>query len=456
MQKIGIQTIGNATLIAYDNFPIISTDTWLNYHEAYFGSWSLKFKIPKEIEKDIFNCEYIFFTHGHPDHLNPHSIKKFKNKKILLPDHVGSRIYKWLKNINYNVHILKDRSWRKLSDKISVMSIADYNQDSILLLNINNKLFINSNDATIRNCRSFIKKISKQFNDVYLLSLSGYGDADMINIFTEQGERVNPSAAYKFPVGVILSERAKSLGANNVVPFSSFHRYSRSDSIWAEKYTTPLDAYEHKFDFKNLNFIKPFSYIDCISKETYNLKLKDNDESIANPEKYGDLWSDELSQDDFKKIQNYFLRLELLKNRIGFLNFKVGKKDNNFWINKDIKKGITFEVPKTSLMKAINYEIFDDLLIGNFMKTTFHGKGINSLYDVDFTPIVTKYADNGRIFTKEEYKKYLKEYRLRSEGEWLRDYFEQKTSQIFRKYVHYDSNLYKMSRKAYNVFKKFS
>ena len=61
MQKIGLQTIGNATLIAYDNFPIISTDTWLNYHEAYFGSWSLKFNIPKEIEKDIFNCEYIFF-----------------------------------------------------------------------------------------------------------------------------------------------------------------------------------------------------------------------------------------------------------------------------------------------------------------------------------------------------------------------------------------------------------
>ena len=94
------------------------------------------------------------------------------------------------------------------------------------------------------------------------------------------------------------------------------------------------------------------------------------------------------------------------------------------------------------------------MLIGNFMKTTFHGKGIHSLYDVDFTPIVTKCADNGRVFTKKEYSKYIKEYRLRSEGEWLKEYFEQKTSQLFRKYVHYDSVLYNFARKAYNQFKR--
>ena len=63
-----VATIGNATLIAYDELiPIITTDPWFGDEDhAYFGSWSLKFNIPKEIEKDIFNCEYIFFTHGHP------------------------------------------------------------------------------------------------------------------------------------------------------------------------------------------------------------------------------------------------------------------------------------------------------------------------------------------------------------------------------------------------------
>ena len=288
------------------------------------------------------------------------------------------------------------------------------------------------------------------------MSLSGYGDADMINIFLENGKKVLPSAAYKFPVGAILSARAKSLGANNVIPFSSFHKYIRTDSIWAEKYTTPLDAYEEKFDFSNLNFIKPFSYIDCINKEIYSLNLKENQFEISKPEDYEDSWAEEISSKEFEKVQNYFLRLELLKNRIGYLNFKVGKKENHFYLNKKIKNGITFEVPRSSLMKAINYEVFDDLLIGNFMKTTFHGKNLNSLYDVDFTPIVAKYADNGRIFTENQFKKYITEYRSRSEGEWLRDYFEQKTSQIFRKYVHFDSNLYKLARKTFNFLNRIT
>ena len=60
-------------------------------------------------------------------------------------------------------------------------------------------------------------------------------------------------------------------------------------------------------------------------------------------------------------------------------------------------------------MKAINYEIFDDLLIGNFMRTTFFG--LHSLYDFDFNPLLTKYADNGKAKTEEEVHRYINEYK---------------------------------------------
>ena len=37
---IGAQTIGNATLIAYDQKPILSTDPWMGGdHFAYFAHW---------------------------------------------------------------------------------------------------------------------------------------------------------------------------------------------------------------------------------------------------------------------------------------------------------------------------------------------------------------------------------------------------------------------------------
>jgi hypothetical protein len=58
-------------------------------------------------------------------------------------------------------------------------------------------------------------------------------------------------------------------------------------------------------------------------------------------------------------------------------------------------RGLTFEVPRGSLMTSVKYEIFDDLLIGNFMKVTLHGEwGPNRLYP-DFTPWVGKYGNNG-------------------------------------------------------------
>ena len=48
---IGVQTIGNATLIAHDNNPILSTDPWMGGdHFAYFGSWRLPYDIPENIK----------------------------------------------------------------------------------------------------------------------------------------------------------------------------------------------------------------------------------------------------------------------------------------------------------------------------------------------------------------------------------------------------------------------
>ena len=145
---IAAQTIGNATLIAYDGAPILSTDPWLGSDDyAYFGSWYMPYEIPANLKNDIIVSEYIFFSHGHPDHLNPDSLHQFKNNKIILGDHVGKRIFNELKKHGYKVSILKERIWTELSKNISVMSISTKIQDTILLIRINKDIFINLNDA---------------------------------------------------------------------------------------------------------------------------------------------------------------------------------------------------------------------------------------------------------------------------------------------------------------------
>ena len=128
---IGAQTIGNATIVGYDKNPILATDPWLGSdHYAYFGSWYLPYEIPEKISQDILSSKYIFFSHGHPDHLNPDSIHKFKNNTIILGDHVGKRMFNDLKSQGFNVRILKERVWNDLSKNIAVMPVSTKIQDN--------------------------------------------------------------------------------------------------------------------------------------------------------------------------------------------------------------------------------------------------------------------------------------------------------------------------------------
>ena len=54
---LGVKTIGNVTLIAYDEVPILATDPWLgDDDDAYFGNWRLSYKIPRAEKKEILEA----------------------------------------------------------------------------------------------------------------------------------------------------------------------------------------------------------------------------------------------------------------------------------------------------------------------------------------------------------------------------------------------------------------
>jgi glyoxylase-like metal-dependent hydrolase (beta-lactamase superfamily II) len=105
-----VTTTGNPTLIAYDNSPVLVTDPRIDHEEpAYFASWVLSHTITRELKHGIYQAEYVRFSHGHPDHLNPTSLERFRARKILLPDHVGLRILKDISPLDYRVSVLPDR-----------------------------------------------------------------------------------------------------------------------------------------------------------------------------------------------------------------------------------------------------------------------------------------------------------------------------------------------------------
>jgi hypothetical protein len=268
----------------------------------------------------------------------------------------------------------------------------------------------------------------------------------MINFFDEDGKRIE--FQHSTMVGRWLSQYAQRVGAKAVIPFSSFHQYQRTDSAWANKHVTPLSAYREGFNEGEIEFIEPFVWIDCSSGETVPLKPTKLQISLQPPEDFGDNWSDELELNDHIIVEYYFKHKEALREKLGFVTLVVGGKSHTIDLGGPKHKGIIFEAPRNSLITAIRHKAFDDLLIGNFMKTRLHG--IESLYSPNFNFIVAKYGDNGLAETKQEVKDYLRRYQKRSGAEWYLHQLVRGGHMMFRRYVRKDSGLYATARSLYS------
>jgi hypothetical protein len=448
--EVGFDTIGNATLIFYDKTPILATDPWLE-GDAYFGSWVLPFAIPEEQLRAIDACKYIWFSHGHPDHLNPTNLPRFKGKKILLPDHEGGRIRKALEQDGFDVTVLPDKKWVSLSERVKIMCFADYNQDAVLLVDIGGRLVFNMNDAYDCGWGRAVKKVISQYSISFMLK--GFGEADMSNFYDEEGKPIRPTPQPQ--LGKYVSRLVDGFGAKLFIPFSAAHAYQRTDSLWTNDYVAEFSDYGEGYQSSVSKILPAFIRYDCSTDTFVELNPARLPVARLSPEHFGDNWSDPLEAADFSKVDKYFRSIEHLGEYLDFVNLKVGAKDNFISLNKEkFKRGITFEVPRNSLMQAVEWEIFDDLLIGNFMKTILHGKWPETQLYPDFSPYVGKYADNGNAKTLSQLDAYFKKYKEKDPLNFLVHRMENHSKNIFRNFISSDSKLYQYSKKIYYGLKK--
>jgi hypothetical protein len=446
LRVLGVKTIGNATLIAFDGGPLLATDPWLGGSGAYFGSWGLSHEIPPQERAEILAAPYVWFSHGHPDHLSAESLDAVRRATVLLPDHVGGRIRHELEAQGFGVRVLPDRRWVDLSPRVRICCVSDYYQDAILLVDVNGRLFVDLNDAKDRGFGAFVKRTVRGHRRSYLLKLANFGDADMIHFFDEAGRPIEPNAARRRPIGSHYTAQARLYGVTHVVPFSAFHVYQRTDSAWANAHVAPLGAHAEGFDPRAADLLPAFVEIDCETDAVRELSPPEHDGRLRPPEEFGDVWSDRLERDEAARLERYFREKELLREKFGFVTFRVGGREHRIELNRELGTGITFEVPRQSLVTAIQYEVFDDLLIGNFMKTTLHG--VRSLHP-HFTPVVARFGDQARVRTRAELRAYLAEYRRRAPRAFLLHALERESERRFRSFVSQDSPLFRLAKRAY-------
>jgi hypothetical protein len=455
--ELGFETIGNATLVCHDGGPMLVTDPWLD-GPAYFGSWTRSHAIPAEQREAIGRCRWVWLSHGHPDHLSLESLEKLRDKEILLPDHHGGRIRRDLEGHGFRVRVLEDRAWVTLSPRLRVACVADVNQDAVLLVDLGGRLVADLNDAGERGWSSFVRAAIRSHPESYLLRLSGYGDADMIHYLDEDGRRLPPPAAARVPPGQTISRMVDAYGARFFVPFSSMHRYQRADSVWANEYTTGLDDYAKGFASRTCELLPAFVRVDFVRDRVDRIDPPALAIEPQPPEAFGDSWDEPLEPEDGRRIEAYFRRFEHLPEAFDFVAFRVGGRELRIeLVRRRFRRGVTFEVPRRSLVSAVDWEIFDDLLIGNFMKTTVHGDARQGALYPDFSPYVAKYGDNGAARTRRELEAYFRAYWARDPIGYLRDQLDARcvrplqagAANVMRRTLGGDSRAFRSAKEVY-------
>lgn len=407
------ETLGNASIQVCENGrPVLITDPWL-VGTCYFGSWALDHPMDERQIRQATSSEYIWISHGHPDHLHHESLDLMKpGQKVLVPDHYCDEIAVSLRERGFEVTVLPYRKWVRLSPEVEVLCIDNINQDGVLVIRAGDALLLNINDSPIAGEVRFLRSLVRRHpNDkTYLFALCAF-DADMFNFCDAQGRSiVGPPEERKPGVVWSVARKAAQLGVRNFCCSSSQHIYVRADTVWANPYRITWPDIQAYWSRPEIRLIEAFVTVDLATGEiTRNHPSQTSDESRITDRCGEDDWSETLAEEEWARVEAFFRRFEMIWDYMDFVAVEVGGVRRRFdrpgGAPADAA-GLTLFVPRHSLMETVQWGYIDDLLIGNFMKVHLTRA---TLYP-RFTPIVAKFGGNAKVFTRAQYRTFMWRY----------------------------------------------
>jgi len=288
-------------------------------------------------------------------------------------------------------------------------------QDAGLLVELDGStLIVNLNDLSNTGWMPAVRKVARDYPTVLVMAASGFGDIRWMNFWDTDGNAIPSYAQLRVEAGVKIGPENAALTdavcGTHFVPFSSMHQYQREDTLWANKYVTGLDDYTNGYDSNTSVPLPPYIRYE-VSGDVTELLPKEILASPMPPSSFGDDWSETLTPTEAKEVTDYFERIETLGSHLDFVTVRVGGREHGVKYQAgDI--GVSFEVPRGSLLTTVRYRIWDDLFASQFMRTTWHGLSVDEGLAAFLA--VGRYADQADVVTASQLEEYMSHYRDRA------------------------------------------
>lgn len=414
MTALRFETLGNATIQLFaGGRPLLVTDPWLT-GTCYFGSWALERPPSAAQIANAVASDFVWISHGHPDHLHSESLALFRpGTRVLVPEHYTDDIAGHLAGMGFDVTVMRYREWMALGHGVEILCIDNPDQDAILVIRTPDALIINLNDCQLWGEDAFLRRLVRQCpsGKTFLLALCDFV-GDMNNIVDPQGRRIPDRLEARKEGTVRRTARLAALLGVSYYCCSSFqHRYVREDAAWANAGKIHHADMARYWSQPAVRLVEPFVTVDL---DTMEITPSGPEEAAAAPSGTGeDDWDEKLAPGEWPRVEAFFRRFETLRGVVDFIAVTVGGERRDFRItpgNRRRPRGVHFRVPRRSLMQAVDAGYFDDLLLGNFMRT--------ELIDVrlypDFTPRIAKLGGNAGVMTAKDLRRFRAHYRRRN------------------------------------------
>jgi len=279
--KEKIQLINHSSLFMNlgNNVRILS-DPW--YHGLAFDEgWSLLHENDEKfIENLLYNIDYIYISHEHPDHFSISFFKKYsellkkKNIKIIFQKTLDKRVENFLsKKFNLELIILESYKTVKIENQnITLVSCGAI--DSSLIIETEDYYHINLNDCDFVNSELLrIKKILTNKKKIIIYLQFSYA------AYRSDEEWLKKAAEFKLKN---LLNVYKIFNADLIIPFASFVYFSSSENFRLNKYMNNVENTSKSLNDNNINhcFLSPNFHEIEIEKLIYDKSIRN--EAITN------------------------------------------------------------------------------------------------------------------------------------------------------------------------------